>query len=63
MAAAGAIAAAAVGFKAAGAGAVTPYPRLELDFGPAEFALCALLIGGAFLPFAGAAARLGVARA
>ena len=62
-AAAVAIAVLAVAFKAAGAGAVQAYPRLDLGFGPGELALCALVAGCALIPFAGAAARLGVARA
>ena len=35
------------------------YPRLEVPFGPPEAALCALLLAGAAVPFAGRAARLG----
>jgi energy-coupling factor transport system permease protein len=53
----------AVGVKVAGAAWVEPYPRLELAFGPAELLLAALLLGCAAFPFAGRAARLGVARA
>jgi energy-coupling factor transport system permease protein len=63
MAAAAAIGSGAVAFKVAGAGAVAAYPRLELGVGPLELALCVLLVAGAAMPFAGAAARLGVARA
>ena len=52
----------AIAARAAGAGAVEAYPRLELSVGPPEAALVALLLAGAALPFAGPAARLGVAR-
>ncbi|NLT04694.1 MAG: energy-coupling factor transporter transmembrane protein EcfT [Solirubrobacterales bacterium] len=61
--AAAAIAVAAVAFAAAGAGAVETYPRIEVAAGPPELALCAVLLVAAALPFAGRAARLGVARA
>jgi energy-coupling factor transport system permease protein len=57
------LAAVAVSFRLAGAGAVEAYPRLELALGAPEVVLCSLLLGGAALPFAGRAARLGVARA
>jgi energy-coupling factor transport system permease protein len=57
------VAACAVAAKIAGAGWVEPYPRLELAFGPLELALALALVGFATLPFAGRAARLGVARA
>jgi energy-coupling factor transport system permease protein len=57
------IAAAAVAFKVTGAGWVEAYPRLHMALGGPELALCAVLVGGALLPFAGRAARLGVARA
>jgi energy-coupling factor transport system permease protein len=61
---AAAVAAAVVAIVAriAGTGAVESYPRLELELGPAELALCAALFTCAALPFAGRAARLGVAR-
>jgi energy-coupling factor transport system permease protein len=59
--AAAVIAAAAVAFKLVGAGAVKPYPRVEVALGAPELALFALIIGLAALPFAGRAARLGVA--
>jgi hypothetical protein len=55
------VAVAAVGSKAAGTGALETYPSLEVAAGPAELALCAAVLAGALLPFAGRAARLGVA--
>jgi energy-coupling factor transport system permease protein len=61
-AAAALVALGAIAARAAGVGAVEAYPRLVLSFGPAEAALAALLLAGAALPFAGRAARLGVAR-
>jgi energy-coupling factor transport system permease protein len=57
------VAAGAVAAKLAEAGWVEPYPRLELAFGPAELLLAAALVALAAFPFAGRAARLGVARA
>ena len=57
-----AVAAGALAARIAGAGAMQAYPRLEVPFGPPEAALCALLLAGAAVPFAGRAARLGVAR-
>jgi energy-coupling factor transport system permease protein len=57
------IAVSAVAFKLGGAGWVEAYPRLHMALGGPELVLCSLLIGGALLPFAGRAARLGVARA
>jgi energy-coupling factor transport system permease protein len=62
-AAAVAIALAGIAFKVAGAGAVELYPRTAIAFGPPELALCALLLAATALPFAGRAARLGVAGA
>jgi energy-coupling factor transport system permease protein len=62
VAAALVVAAVAIAGRAAGVGDVHAYPRLELGFGPAEAALAALLLAAAALPFAGRAARLGVAR-
>jgi energy-coupling factor transport system permease protein len=56
------IAVAAVGGRVAGVGAVSEYPRFSLAFGPAELALVAALLCLAVVPFAGRAARLGVAR-
>ena len=54
---------AAVAGRAAGAGTLTEYPALDIPLGPAELALVACVLIGAGLPFAGRAARLGVARA
>jgi energy-coupling factor transport system permease protein len=45
----------------AGAGSVDPYPRLDLATGPLELGLCIALPLLAVAPFAGRAARLGVA--
>ena len=59
----GRLAASALAAKAAGLGAIETYPTLGVAFGPPEALLCVLLLGGAALPFAGRAARLGVARA
>ena len=53
---------AAVLGKAAGAGAVDPYPTLQLAAGAPEAAVAALLVAAGAAPFAGASARLGVAR-
>jgi energy-coupling factor transport system permease protein len=55
------IAVASVAGRIAGVGEVQAYPRLELSLGPPEALLCALLLTGVALPFAGRAARLGVA--
>jgi energy-coupling factor transport system permease protein len=57
------VAVAAVAVRMAGAGGVETYPRVEIATGPAELALCAAIVAGAALPFAGRSARLGVARA
>ena len=54
---------AAVAGRIAGVGAVTEYPELEIPLGPPELALAACVLIGAAVPFAGRAARLGVARA
>jgi energy-coupling factor transport system permease protein len=62
-AAAAVVAVAAIGGRLAGAGALEKYPRLELSLGPPELGLAAALLACAALPFAGRAARLGVARA
>jgi energy-coupling factor transport system permease protein len=56
-------AAVGVGAKLAGAGDVEAYPRLDVAAGPAEAAVCAALLAAAAAPFAGRAARMGVARA
>jgi energy-coupling factor transport system permease protein len=57
------VAAAAVAGKLAGVGTVDPYPTLELAAGAPELALAATLVAAGIAPFAGARARLGVARA
>ncbi|MEX1142314.1 MAG: energy-coupling factor transporter transmembrane component T [Thermoleophilaceae bacterium] len=61
--AAATVAVAALAFRAAGAGAVETYPRIEIALAAPEAILCALLVAGAALPFAGRGARLGVAHA
>jgi energy-coupling factor transport system permease protein len=61
-AAAVAVVACAVAGRVAGAGDVQTYPTLHLAAGPGELALACGLIALAALPFAGASARLGVAR-
>jgi energy-coupling factor transport system permease protein len=58
-----AIAALALGAKAAGAGRFEPYPLLDMALGLPELALCTALVLVTLAPLAGAAARLGVARA
>jgi energy-coupling factor transport system permease protein len=58
-----AIAALAVGARVAGVGGFVPYPQVAIALGPAEAGLAVLLPGLALAPFAGAGARLGVARA
>ena len=57
------VAAGAVAARAAGAGGVEQYPRLDIALGSPEAALCALILLGAALPFVGRSARLGGARA
>jgi energy-coupling factor transport system permease protein len=57
------VASAAVAGKLAGAGAVDPYPTLEVAAGAPELALAATLAVAGLAPFAGIGARLGVARA
>ena len=56
------IAVAAIAGRLAGVGGLDAYPALELSVGPGELALALGLVSFAALPFAGAAARLGVAR-
>lgn len=56
------VAVAAVAGKLAGAGGVQPYPTLEIAAGAPELALAAALMTAGVAPFAGAGARLGVAR-
>jgi energy-coupling factor transport system permease protein len=57
------IASTAVVAALAGVGPTEAYPQVEVTFGRPEAVLCALLLVGAMLPFAGRGARLGVARA
>jgi energy-coupling factor transport system permease protein len=57
------VAAAAIGLRIAGVDGVETYPRVEIAAGAAELALCTAILAGGALPFAGRAARLGVARA
>jgi energy-coupling factor transport system permease protein len=57
------IAAVLVCGRAVGAGGFEPYPRLEVALGPAELAVALAVLALAAAPFAGAAARMGVARA
>ena len=54
---------ATVAGKLGGVAPVASYPVLEITLGPAEFALSALLLVAAAVPFAGRSARLGVAHA
>ena len=61
LTAAGVVAAGAVALRIAGAGWVQEYPTLEMPLGPPELAVCAVVLAGAALPFAGRGARLGVA--
>lgn len=62
-AAAAAAACTAVAAGLAGAGGFEAYPTLEVALGPGEAALAAALLCLPLLPFLGASARLGVARA
>ncbi len=62
-ASAAALAALAVGAKLAGVGAFGAYPTVHMAAGPAEAALALGFVLLAAAPFAGASARLGVARA
>jgi energy-coupling factor transport system permease protein len=52
----------AVAMRAAGVGEFEPYPSPTMSFGPADVALALALVSAGALPFAGAGARLGVAR-
>jgi energy-coupling factor transport system permease protein len=56
------IATTVIAFRIAGVGAFEPYPSPTMTFDPADLALAFALIAGGALPFAGAGARLGVAR-
>ncbi len=53
---------AAIAASAAGTATFDPYPRLDMELGAPELVLCAALVAFALAPFAGARARLGVAR-
>ncbi|MEA2365151.1 MAG: energy-coupling factor transport system permease protein [Thermoleophilaceae bacterium] len=55
------MAAGALAGAIAGVGTVEPYPSLQIETGPAELALSAGLLLVALSPFAGRAARMGVA--
>jgi energy-coupling factor transport system permease protein len=57
------IALSAVAGAIAGAGSVEPYPALEVETGPVEVALSAVVLLAALAPFAGRAARMGVGHA
>jgi energy-coupling factor transport system permease protein len=57
------IACVAVAGALTGVGSVEPYPTLEIETGPVEIALSALVLGAALAPFAGRAARMGVSHA
>jgi energy-coupling factor transport system permease protein len=61
--AAAVVAVVAVAGAIAGVGSVEPYPSLEIETGPVEAALSAGLLLAALSPFAGRAARMGVAHA
>ena len=61
--AAAVIALAAVAGAIAGLGTVEPYPTLQIETGPPELALSAGVVLLALAPFAGRAARMGVAHA
>jgi energy-coupling factor transport system permease protein len=62
-AAAVAIAALALAGAVAGVGSVEPYPSLQVETGPVELGFSALVLLVALAPFAGRAARRGVAHA
>jgi energy-coupling factor transport system permease protein len=57
------IATVAVALGIAGGAGFVPYPRLQLALGPRWFGASACIVALALLPFAGAGAKLGVARA
>ena len=63
LGAAGAIAALAIGVGLAGGGGFVAYPRIDLDTGPLFLSLALGVVVLALSPWAGASARLGVARA
>ena len=56
------IAVVVIAMRAFGVGAFEPYPSPSMTMGAPDFALALALIAGGALPFAGARARLGVAR-
>jgi energy-coupling factor transport system permease protein len=60
--AAAVIAALVVGMRALGVGEFEPYPSPTMSGGPSDLVLALALISAGALPFAGARARLGVAR-
>jgi energy-coupling factor transport system permease protein len=60
---AAAVAGVAVSLGVTQGGGFVPYPRIELDAGPAWWAASVAIVALALAPFAGVAARLGVARA
>jgi energy-coupling factor transport system permease protein len=60
--AAAALALLVVGMRALGVGEFEPYPSPTMSSGGGDLALALALIAGGALPFAGAGARLGVAR-
>jgi hypothetical protein len=62
-AAAAVIALAALAGAIAGLGTVEAYPSLQIETGPAQLALSAGVVLLALAPFAGRAARMGVAHA
>ncbi len=53
----------AVAGRIAGIAEVETYPELQIEMGPAELVLAGAIVALAAAPFAGRAARLGVARA
>ena len=57
------IALVALGGKVAGLAQVETYPTIAIDLGPPELVLSCALLTFAVLPFAGRAARIGVANA
>ena len=63
LAAAVGVTVAAVAFRVAGFGSVELYPALEVPTGAGEGVVVGLILLSSLLPFAGAGARLGVARA
>jgi energy-coupling factor transport system permease protein len=62
MAAATLVAVLVIGMYALGVGEFEPYPSPTMSTGPADLVLALALVSAGALPFAGAGARLGVAR-